>query len=58
MLIYSSSEAEDSNDHNAPTTKLFGRERSVHSLLGGGQGISKKTCYFNNVLSFFFLNIR
>lgn len=54
MLIYSSSEAEDSNDHNAPTTKLFGRERSVHSLLGGGQGISKKTCYFNNVLSFFF----
>nr|KAJ0208691.1 hypothetical protein LSAT_V11C400163550 [Lactuca sativa] len=37
MLIYSSSEAEDSNDHNAPTTKLFGRERSVHSLLGGGQ---------------------
>ncbi|CAH1416943.1 unnamed protein product [Lactuca virosa] len=37
MLIYSSSEAEDSNDHNVPTTKLFGRERSVHSLLGGGQ---------------------
>ncbi|KAL4586649.1 hypothetical protein LXL04_011290 [Taraxacum kok-saghyz] len=36
MFIYSS-DAEDSNDQNVPTTKLFGREKSLHSLLGGGQ---------------------
>ncbi|KAM0016754.1 hypothetical protein Hdeb2414_s0028g00700141 [Helianthus debilis subsp. tardiflorus] len=37
MPIYSSSDFEESNDHNNLSGKLFGRERSLHSALGGGQ---------------------
>lgn len=34
MPIFSS----DSEDDVAPVGKLFGRERPVHALLGGGKG--------------------
>ncbi|KAI3818277.1 hypothetical protein L1987_12081 [Smallanthus sonchifolius] len=37
MPIYTASEAEESNNHNGLSGKLFGRERSLHSALGGGQ---------------------
>ncbi|KAI3720065.1 hypothetical protein L6452_20975 [Arctium lappa] len=36
MPIYSSSEVEDSGNHNVPTGRLFRRERPLHSVLGGG----------------------
>ena len=32
-------ESSDSDDETTPQIKLFGRERSMHAILGGGKGI-------------------
>lgn len=33
------------NEISAPRGKLFGRERSIHQVLGGGKGIVKSYIY-------------
>ncbi|KAI7738896.1 hypothetical protein M8C21_002059 [Ambrosia artemisiifolia] len=37
MPIYSSSDLDESNDHKSQGGRWFGRDRSLHSALGGGQ---------------------
>lgn len=39
MPIYSSSELDDSSNPNSPSAKFFGRERPLHYVFGGGQGM-------------------